>query len=213
MPGPFSGRCMGFWRTTPARPKPNVDLRYGSAIVSAVMARLGPAGPADRRRRGTHERQRLATPAGAMKEGTVVPVIGPRLLIDADGAPLTARVARRLLADYDVEIGDGSLPPFRELTDVATWLKGKLRNPQDLYGDVDSAFKTLGMLEPGESRPGPEECSGRDPEASAAAGPNLRLSRDGDVDARRHARAGAEGCEADDPRGRALAKAAHQRGA
>ena len=82
-----------------------------------------------------------------MKEGTVVPVIGPRLLIDADGSPLTARVARRLLADYDVDIGDAELPPFRELTDVATRLKGKLRNPQDLYGDVDSAFKLVGMLE------------------------------------------------------------------
>lgn len=99
----------------------------------------------------------------AMREGTVVPVIGPRLLIDADGAPLTARVARRLLADYDVEIGDRSLPPFRELTDVSTWLKGELRNPQDLYGDVDSAFKTLGMLEPG-------EC-GRDPKSAAVAIP------------------------------------------
>ena len=83
-----------------------------------------------------------------MKEGTVVPVIGPRLLVDADGtSPLTARVARRLLADYDVDIGDECLPPFRELTDVATRLKGKLRNPQDLYGDVDCALKLTGMLE------------------------------------------------------------------
>ena len=83
-----------------------------------------------------------------MKEGTVVPVIGPRLLVDAEGtSPLTARVARRLLADYDMDIGDESLPPFRELTEVATRLKGKLRNPQDLYGDVDSALKLIGMLE------------------------------------------------------------------
>jgi hypothetical protein len=83
-----------------------------------------------------------------MKEGTVVPVIGARLLVDADGtSPLTARVARRLLADYDMDIGDESLPPFRELSDVATRLNGKLRNPQDLYGDVDSAFKAIGMLE------------------------------------------------------------------
>jgi hypothetical protein len=83
-----------------------------------------------------------------MKEGTVVPVIGARLLVDADGtSPLTDRVARRLLADYDMDIGDESLPPFRELSDVATRLKGKLRNPQDLYGDVDSAFKVIGMLE------------------------------------------------------------------
>jgi len=79
-----------------------------------------------------------------MKEGTVVPVVGSRLLLEADGtSPLTGRVARRLLADYDVDIGDASLPPFRELNDVATRLKGKLKNPQDLYGDVDSALKGL----------------------------------------------------------------------
>jgi len=98
-----------------------------------------------------------------MKEGTVVPVIGPRLLVDGEGSPLTLRVARRLLADYDMDIGDRSLPPFRELTDVATRLKGKLRNPQDLYGDVDSAFKLVGMLEHGER--------GQEPKGEAVAIP------------------------------------------
>jgi len=98
-----------------------------------------------------------------MKEGTVVPVIGPRLLIDGQGSPLTLRVARRLLADYDVDIGDGALPPFRELTEVATRLKGKLRNPQDLYGDVDSALKLVGMLESGNR--------GKEPKGEAVAIP------------------------------------------
>lgn len=83
-----------------------------------------------------------------MKDGTVVPVIGPRLLLDADGStPLMRRVAQRLLADYDVDIGHDSLPPFRELNDVATRLRGRLKNPQDLYGDVDSALKRIGMLD------------------------------------------------------------------
>ncbi len=83
-----------------------------------------------------------------MKEGTVVPLIGARLLVDADGtSPLTDRVARRLLADYDMDLGDEALPPFRELSEVATRLRGKLKNPQDLYGDVDSAFKLIGMVE------------------------------------------------------------------
>jgi hypothetical protein len=91
-----------------------------------------------------------------MKEGTVVPVVGSRLLVDADGtSPLTDRVARRLLADYDMDIGDQSLPAFRELSDVATRLKGKLRNPQDLYGDVDSALKLVGLLEDGDRAKGP----------------------------------------------------------
>ena len=98
-----------------------------------------------------------------MKEGTVVPVIGPRLLVDGEGSPLTLRVARRLLADYDMDIGDGALPPFRELTEVATRLKGKLRNPQDLYGDVDSALKLVGMLEPGDR--------GKEPKGEAVAIP------------------------------------------
>ena len=76
---------------------------------------------------------------------------------------MTLRVARRLLADYDMDIGDGTLPPFRELTEVATRLKGKLRNPQDLYGDVDSALKLVGMLESGNR--------GKEPKGEAVAIP------------------------------------------
>ena len=62
-----------------------------------------------------------------------------------------------------MDIGDGSLPPFRELTEVATRLKGKLRNPQDLYGDVDSALKLVGMLESGNR--------GKEPKGEAVAIP------------------------------------------
>lgn len=73
----------------------------------------------------------------------VVPVVGPRLLLDADGcSSLYDRVARKLLADNGVDLGDDMLPPFRELNEAVTRLKGVL-NPQDLYGDIHSALIKL----------------------------------------------------------------------
>ncbi|MBE0625481.1 MAG: toll/interleukin-1 receptor domain-containing protein [Burkholderiales bacterium] len=77
-------------------------------------------------------------------DGMVVPVVGPRLLLDGDGSTsLQVRVATQLLADYGVDIGDEQLPPFRELNDAVTRLKGVVENPQDLYGDIDSALRKL----------------------------------------------------------------------
>ena len=146
-----------------------------------------------------------------MREGTVVPLIGARLLVDADGtSPLTDRVARRLLADYDMDIGDEPLPPFRELSEVATRLKGKLKNPQDLYGDVDSAFKLIGMLE--------DSDRAKAGEVVAIPKPLHQLAQITDfhvmvtLTARRHAGAGAEACQTGRQRGGALAQAADQRG-
>lgn len=79
-----------------------------------------------------------------MREGMVVPVVGARLLLDADGVgSLQARVARELLASYDIDLGDEVLPKFRELNEAVTRLKGKVENPQDLYGDINSAFRKL----------------------------------------------------------------------
>jgi hypothetical protein len=72
----------------------------------------------------------------------VVPVVGPRLLLDADGGSLYARVARKLLADNGVDLGNDTLPPFRELNEAVTRLKGVL-NPQDLYGDINSELRKL----------------------------------------------------------------------
>lgn len=78
-----------------------------------------------------------------MRDGTVVPVVGSRLLVDADGHSLTGRIARRLLDENDVELPDAELVPFREINQVVTRLKRQLRNPQDLYGDIDSALQDL----------------------------------------------------------------------
>jgi TIR domain/SIR2-like domain len=83
-----------------------------------------------------------------MGEGMVVPVMGARLLLDADGSTsLQARVAKKLLADYGVTGGE-PLPPFREVNEAVTRLKGVVENPQDLYGDIDNAlrkFKAEGL--------------------------------------------------------------------
>jgi hypothetical protein len=76
-----------------------------------------------------------------MRDGMVVPVVGPRLLVDADGKSLQEQVARKLLANYEVDIGDEELPPFRELNDAVRRLKGVVENPQDLYGDIDSVLR------------------------------------------------------------------------
>ncbi len=79
-----------------------------------------------------------------MRDGMVVPVIGSRLLLESDGSSsLYARVARRLLSDNEIDIGDDALPPFRELDEAVTRLKGVLKNPQDLYGDIDNALREL----------------------------------------------------------------------
>ena len=81
-----------------------------------------------------------------MGDGSVVPVVGSRLLLDSDGSTsLYARVARKLLADNGVVLVDETLPPFRELNAAVTHLKGVLKpqKVQDLYGDVDSALNEL----------------------------------------------------------------------
>lgn len=79
-----------------------------------------------------------------IRDGTVVAVVGPRLLVEADGrTSLYARVARRLLSDYDIDLPDDALPPFRELNEAIRVLKPKLRNPQDLYGDIHGALREL----------------------------------------------------------------------
>jgi hypothetical protein len=84
-----------------------------------------------------------------MRDGLVVPVIGSRLVLDNDGtSSLYAKVARKLLADHGVELGDEVLPPFRELNAAVTRLvngelKGRPEKIQDVYGDVYSALGEL----------------------------------------------------------------------
>jgi hypothetical protein len=78
-----------------------------------------------------------------MKTGAVVPVVGSRLLVDAEGRPLSQRLARRLLDSYEVQVPDDELPPYRELNHAVTVLKKEVKNPQVLYTDIDGALADL----------------------------------------------------------------------
>ena len=76
-------------------------------------------------------------------DGTVVPILGPRLLVEADGTtPMQARVASRLLANYDVDVPDGGLARFREVNEAVTLLKGKV-DVQELYFPIYQAIVEL----------------------------------------------------------------------
>ncbi|KNZ31012.1 MAG: hypothetical protein AD742_19725 [Methylibium sp. NZG] len=90
---------------------------------------------------------------GRMREGNVVPVIGSRLLVDADGTSLYARVAQKVLATHGQAVGDAPLPAFRELNAAITRLKPRLppAKAQELYADVDDALtqvKAEGLATP-----------------------------------------------------------------
>ncbi len=135
-----------------------------------------------------------------IRESNVVPIIGSRLLVGADGqTSLQAQVAARLLSDCGKDIGDEPLSPFRELNDAVSRLKGSV-DPQDLYDCVHEAICAVtdrGRL-----------CrAGADP----AAGANRRLPPLRDADLGRSARPlPARALRAD--RDRALAESADQRG-
>lgn len=80
-----------------------------------------------------------------IQESNVVPIIGSRLLVGADGhTSLQGQIAKRLLQDYGVETGEVPLPPFRELNEAVSRLKG---NPevrlQDLYDSVHDAIRAV----------------------------------------------------------------------
>ncbi|MEP7310751.1 MAG: toll/interleukin-1 receptor domain-containing protein [Acidobacteriota bacterium] len=75
-----------------------------------------------------------------IQENNVVPIVGSRLLVGADGqASLQARVATRLLTDCGKDLGEEPLSPFRELNDAVSRLKGSV-DPQDLYDCVHEAI-------------------------------------------------------------------------
>jgi hypothetical protein len=82
---------------------------------------------------------------GQIRDGFVVPVVGCRLLVDADGAScLQAKVARQLLTANGEPGGGEPLPPFRELNEAVTRVRqtGSARL-QDLYADADDAIRGL----------------------------------------------------------------------
>lgn len=81
-----------------------------------------------------------------IRDGFVVPVVGSRLLVGADGrTSLQAQVAQHLLADYDLQLAQ-PLPPFRELNEAVTHLLQKGNGGprlQDLYADVHRAINDV----------------------------------------------------------------------
>jgi hypothetical protein len=78
-----------------------------------------------------------------IRDGYVVPVLGPQLLVGPDGESLQRKVAERLLEMRDCEVDPADLPPFRELDAAIAHLKMADAPVEELYGDVDAAIQTL----------------------------------------------------------------------
>jgi TIR domain-containing protein len=78
-----------------------------------------------------------------IRDGYVVPVLGPQLLVGPDGESLQRKVAERLLAMHDCELDPAGLPPFRELDVAIAHLKLADAPAEELYGDVDAAIQEL----------------------------------------------------------------------
>lgn len=95
---------------------------------------------------------RLLTQVRARK---VVPVVGSRLLVDADGRPSHyPRVAQHLLQAHGFEAGNRPLPEFRELNEAVTRLKGVIGDGEDfddLYREIHDEL----ARDTGEALPAP----------------------------------------------------------
>jgi hypothetical protein len=80
-----------------------------------------------------------------IRDGFVVPIVGCRLLVNADGKSfLQANIAKQVLAVNGLEVDEAALPPFRELNEAVTRLRQ--RSPaklQDIYADVDEAIRRV----------------------------------------------------------------------
>ena len=78
-----------------------------------------------------------------IRESNVVPIIGPRLLVGADGkTSLQEQVATRLLQACGMKGSDVPLPPFRELNEAVSRLKGTV-DQQDLYDQVHDVIRSV----------------------------------------------------------------------
>ncbi|MBC7961643.1 MAG: toll/interleukin-1 receptor domain-containing protein, partial [Steroidobacteraceae bacterium] len=78
-----------------------------------------------------------------IREGNVIPIIGPQLLVEADGhTSLQARIAARLLQDCGMDPGEVPLPPFRELNAAVSQLKGSV-DDSELYDCVNNAIHNV----------------------------------------------------------------------
>jgi hypothetical protein len=82
---------------------------------------------------------------GQIRDGFVVPVVGCRLLVDAEGKScLQAKIASQVLAANGQKLEDEELPPFRELNEAVTRVRQKgAAKLQDIYADVDEAIRGL----------------------------------------------------------------------
>lgn len=76
-----------------------------------------------------------------IRENNVVPIIGPRLLVDARGQSIQQQIAERLMEAAGVAIEE-PLPPFRELGEAVSRLKRSVAL-QDLYDYVHDAIRTV----------------------------------------------------------------------
>src|ERR1700750_488052 len=80
-----------------------------------------------------------------IRDGFVVPIVGCRLLVDAQGkSGLQAEVARKVLAANGLEVEADALPPFRELNEAVTRLRRNNAEKWQAYcGDVHDALREL----------------------------------------------------------------------
>lgn len=77
-----------------------------------------------------------------IRDGDVVPVLGPQLLVEADGrTPRQARIAQRVLQGHGIDVDPGSLTPFRELDEAHARLASSSVSPQDIYADVHEEIR------------------------------------------------------------------------
>lgn len=91
---------------------------------------------------------------GQIRDGFVVPIVGCRLLVDAEGKScLQAEVASQVLAANGLKLEDETLPPFRELNEAVTRVRQKGRGKlQDIYADVDEAIRAATRADDSSSR-------------------------------------------------------------
>lgn len=79
-----------------------------------------------------------------IRDGYVVPVLGPQLLVGPDGGEsLQRKVAERLLAMHDCDLDPAEMPPFRELDAAISRLRQADAPLEELYGDVDAAIQEV----------------------------------------------------------------------
>ena len=78
-----------------------------------------------------------------IEESNVIPIVGSRLLLGADGQiSLQEQIAKQLLEDYG-KSPDVPLPRFRELNEVVSILRRSGAEQQDLYDYVHGAIRTV----------------------------------------------------------------------